>query len=76
MKSYEDIPSRYYYSRLACKYSKKGWLAVDGMTINKTVLPPTPEIEGVSDNISKCLGWEGDYDSYGQRWKKCGILAS
>ena len=64
MKSCEGIPSWYYYSTWACKYRKKGWLAIDGMTINETVLALTPEIEGVSENIAKCLEWAGDYDSY------------
>ena len=66
MKSCEVIPSWYFYSKWACNYMKKGWLAIDGMMINETVLALTPEIEGVPENISKCLEWEEDYDSYGR----------
>merc|ERR1712142_115805 len=61
MKTCRDVEREY---RRACNYRKKGWLDKDGVTVKKTLDKDFAEIEGVSENILKCLGWDGVQDYY------------
>jgi hypothetical protein len=63
MKSCRDVERKY---REACKYRKKEWLEQDGKIVKDSLATDFDEIEGVLENIAKCLDWDGvdDYDYY------------
>jgi len=58
IKSCKDVDRKY---RNACKFKKKEWLGQDGKTISGSLVTDFDEIEGVSENIAKCLDWDGVY---------------
>ena len=78
MKSCKDVNWKY---QGACMYRKKGWLNQDGKTVNESLGTDFVVIEGVSENIMKCLDWDGvddyDYDDYyDYYWDEMGLEES
>ena len=65
MKSCREVDYKY---RKACVYRKKGWLDKDGKTVKEGLDKDFKEIDGASENIMKCLGWDGvseyNYNDY------------
>jgi len=61
MKTCRVVQRKY---RQACNYRKKGWLEEDGKTFKESLDKDFGEIAGVSENILKCLDWDGVYDDY------------
>merc|ERR1711936_910837 len=62
-KSCKDKEINWKY-RDACLFRKKGWVGQDGKTINSSLSTAFGEIDGASENIEKCLKWDGVYDDY------------
>merc|ERR1712105_106914 len=48
--------------RDACLFRRKGWVGQDGKTINSSLSTAFGEIDGASENIEKCLKWDGVWD--------------
>ena len=61
--SCRDVDWKY---RDACKYRRKEWLGQDGETVKDSLDRDFDQIEGASENIVKCMDWDGvyDYDYY------------
>merc|ERR1711936_1339134 len=55
----KEIDWKYRDARL---FRKKGWVGQDGKTINSSLSTAFGEIDGASENIEKCLKWDGVWD--------------
>jgi len=56
MKSCREVDYKF---QKACNYRAKGWLDKDGKTVKEGLDKDFKEIAGASENIMKCLGWDG-----------------